>query len=76
MSFKVFSKFVTFQKYRHNSLIFILAREMNANHHVVHRLDRLTSGLMIMAKTKEHRNGVLIYEVFSFSTPLFFNLKT
>ena len=61
-------------QYRHNSLIFILAREMDANHHVVHRnwivkflsfifrevrfisrlrLDRLTSGLMILAKTKE-----------------------
>ena len=24
-------------QYRHNSLIFILTREMNANHHVVHR---------------------------------------
>lgn len=40
-------------QYRHNSLIFVLAREFNANYHVVHRLDRLTSGLVIFAKTKE-----------------------
>ena len=39
-------------QYRHNSLIFILAREFKADYHVVHRLDRLTSGLVIMAKTK------------------------
>ena len=40
-------------QYRHNSLIFILAREFKADYHVVHRLDRLTSGLVIMAKTKQ-----------------------
>ena len=39
--------------YRHNSLIFLLAREYNVNYHVVHRLDRLTSGLVILAKTKD-----------------------
>ena len=39
-------------QYRHNSLIFILAREFGINYHVVHRLDRLTSGLVIFAKNK------------------------
>ena len=39
-------------QYRHNSLIFILAREFDINYHVVHRLDRLTSGLVIFAKNK------------------------
>jgi len=39
-------------QYRHNSLIFLLAREFAATYHVVHRLDRLTSGLVLFAKTK------------------------
>ena len=40
-------------QYRHNSLIFLIAREYKVNYHVIHRLDRLTSGLVIFAKTKE-----------------------
>jgi len=40
-------------QYRHNSLIFLLAREYKVNYHVIHRLDRLTSGLVIFAKTKD-----------------------
>lgn len=40
-------------QYRHNSLTFIMAREMKVNYYVVHRIDRLTSGIVIFAKTKE-----------------------
>jgi hypothetical protein len=37
-------------RYRHNSLVYILAREHNMrNLHLVHRIDRMTSGLLIMA---------------------------
>ena len=39
-------------QYRHNSLIFILAREFKADYHVVHRLDRLTSGLVTKAQSQ------------------------
>ncbi|CAK4080049.1 unnamed protein product [Aphanomyces euteiches] len=40
--------------YRHNSLVFLLARDFN-QHPIfpVHRLDRLTSGLLVLAKSPE-----------------------
>lgn len=39
-------------RYRHNSVIFILAKEHGMrNIHTVHRLDRLTSGVLIFSKT-------------------------
>ena len=39
-------------RYRHNSVIFILAKELGFKHlHTVHRLDRLTSGVLIFSKT-------------------------
>ena len=39
-------------RYRHNTIIFILAKEYGyKNLHTVHRLDRLTSGILIFTKT-------------------------
>ncbi|KAH7982068.1 hypothetical protein HPB52_002863 [Rhipicephalus sanguineus] len=39
-------------RYRHNSVIFILAKEHGLqNLHTVHRLDRLTSGLLLMSRS-------------------------
>eukprot|EP01132_Coremiostelium_polycephalum_P002752 gene2752-3422_t len=39
-------------RFRHNSLIFILAAEHGLNHlYGVHRIDRLTSGLLMLART-------------------------
>ncbi|KAK3581085.1 hypothetical protein CHS0354_033873 [Potamilus streckersoni] len=39
-------------RYRHNSIIFILAKEYGYHHlKVLHRLDRLTSGVLIIPKT-------------------------
>ncbi|KFM72883.1 RNA pseudouridylate synthase domain-containing protein 2, partial [Stegodyphus mimosarum] len=39
-------------RYRHNCLLFILAKEHNLKElYSVHRLDRLTSGLLVFAKT-------------------------
>ncbi|XP_077542915.1 pseudouridylate synthase RPUSD2-like [Haemaphysalis longicornis] len=39
-------------RYRHNSVIFILAKEHGLhNLHTVHRLDRLTSGLLLMGRS-------------------------
>ena len=39
-------------RYRHNSILFILAKEEGfKNLHTVHRLDRLTSGVLIFSKT-------------------------
>jgi len=40
-------------QYRHNSLTYILAKQRNDILHQVHRLDRLTSGLVVMAKTAD-----------------------
>ncbi|KAL3182753.1 hypothetical protein MRX96_029352 [Rhipicephalus microplus] len=41
-------------RYRHNSVIFILAKEHGLlNLHTVHRLDRLTSGLLLMSRSVE-----------------------
>ncbi|KAJ8041675.1 RNA pseudouridylate synthase domain-containing protein 2 [Holothuria leucospilota] len=40
-------------KYRHNTVVFLLAKEHNLiKLHTIHRLDRLTSGLLIFARTK------------------------
>ena len=39
-------------RYRHNTVIFILAKELGYKHlHTVHRLDRLTSGVLIFSKS-------------------------
>ena len=39
-------------RYRHNSVIFILAKELGYKQlHTVHRLDRLTSGVLIFSKS-------------------------
>jgi len=39
-------------RYRHNTVMFILAKEMGyTTLHTVHRLDRLTSGILIFAKS-------------------------
>ncbi|EGG16588.1 pseudouridine synthase family protein [Cavenderia fasciculata] len=41
-------------RFRHNSLIYVLAKEYGLNNLFgVHRLDRLTSGLLILAKSTE-----------------------
>jgi 23S rRNA-/tRNA-specific pseudouridylate synthase len=41
-------------RYRQNSILFILSKEHNLkNLHSVHRLDRLTSGLLVLAKNKK-----------------------
>ncbi|KAJ7344846.1 hypothetical protein JRQ81_000796 [Phrynocephalus forsythii] len=41
-------------RYRHNSVIFILGKEHNLKElHTIHRLDRLTSGVLIFAKSIE-----------------------
>ncbi|XP_035212328.1 RNA pseudouridylate synthase domain-containing protein 2-like [Stegodyphus dumicola] len=40
--------------YRHNTILFILAKEKNRkNLHVAHRLDRLSSGVLILAKSSK-----------------------
>ncbi|KAL7738931.1 hypothetical protein ACLKA6_016931 [Drosophila palustris] len=41
-------------RYRHNTMIFILAKEFNLkNLRTIHRLDRLTSGLLLFGRTSE-----------------------
>ncbi|EDV98985.1 RNA pseudouridylate synthase domain-containing protein 2 isoform X3 [Drosophila grimshawi] len=41
-------------RYRHNTMIFILAKEFNMrNLRTIHRLDRLTSGLLLFGRTAE-----------------------
>lgn len=41
-------------RYRHNSVVFLLAKQRNLNRlFVVHRLDRLTSGILILAKSTQ-----------------------
>ena len=40
-------------RYRHNSVQYMLARQERIVPHIVHRLDRLTSGLLIFACTPE-----------------------
>lgn len=41
-------------RYRHNSILFILAKEHGLkNLHTVHRLDRLTSGVLLMGRSVE-----------------------
>ncbi|KAL6073507.1 RNA pseudouridylate synthase domain containing protein 2 [Balamuthia mandrillaris] len=40
-------------RYRHNTVLFILAKEHGlSNLHCVHRLDRLTSGILLLAKSR------------------------
>ena len=40
-------------RYRHNTIVFILGKDYNLkNLHTVHRIDRLTSGILMFAKTK------------------------
>ena len=41
-------------RYRHNTVAFILAKEHNLrNLRTIHRLDRLTSGLLMFGRTQE-----------------------
>ena len=41
-------------RYRHNTIVFILARDYNFRDlNTIHRLDRLTSGLLLFGKTKQ-----------------------
>lgn len=41
-------------RYRHNTVIFILGKEKGLSGlHTVHRLDRLTSGVLLFARTLE-----------------------
>lgn len=41
-------------RYRHNTVIFILGKERGLSElHTVHRLDRLTSGVLLFARTLE-----------------------
>ncbi|XP_028409988.1 RNA pseudouridylate synthase domain-containing protein 2-like [Dendronephthya gigantea] len=41
-------------RYRHNTLVFLLGREFGyTNLHTIHRIDRLTSGIVMFAKSKE-----------------------
>ncbi|XP_056401385.1 pseudouridylate synthase RPUSD2 [Hyla sarda] len=41
-------------RFRHNTVIFILGKELNMKElHTIHRLDRLTSGVLMFAKTPE-----------------------
>lgn len=41
-------------RYRHNSLVFILAKEFGLKHlNTVHRLDRLTSGLLLLGRNPQ-----------------------
>eukprot|EP01084_Bolivina_argentea_P248491 415688_1 len=40
-------------KYRHNTLIYILYNELNKELFSAHRLDRVTSGLMLLCKNKQ-----------------------
>ncbi|KAG8560508.1 hypothetical protein GDO81_015016 [Engystomops pustulosus] len=41
-------------RFRHNTVIFILGKEHNMKElHTIHRLDRLTSGVLMFAKTSE-----------------------
>jgi len=48
--------------YRDNSLIHVLKREPLVENqpelHLVHRLDRVTSGVVVMAKSKENANEI------------------
>lgn len=46
-------------RFRHNTVVFILAAEKGYTKlHLVHRLDRLTSGLLLLAKTSECANRI------------------
>lgn len=46
-------------RFRHNTVLFILAHERHLAHvHTVHRLDRLTSGLLLIAKTDDKAREV------------------
>lgn len=41
-------------RFRHNTVIFILGKELGISKlHTVHRLDRLTSGVLLLARTLE-----------------------
>lgn len=41
-------------RFRHNTVIFILGKELGIRElHTVHRLDRLTSGVLLFARTLE-----------------------
>lgn len=41
-------------RFRHNTVIFILGKEHNLKElHTIHRLDRMTSGVLMFAKTVE-----------------------
>lgn len=41
-------------RFRHNTIIFILGKEHNLKElHTIHRLDRLTSGVLMFAKSAE-----------------------
>lgn len=41
-------------RFRHNTVIFILGKELGISElHTVHRLDRLTSGVLLFARTLE-----------------------
>eukprot|EP00794_Sanderia_malayensis_P011158 gene11158-12330_t len=41
-------------RYRHNTVVFILGEEYGlTNLHTIHRIDRLTSGILMFAKTKQ-----------------------
>jgi 23S rRNA-/tRNA-specific pseudouridylate synthase len=45
--------------YRHNSLLAILAQQGRGLLYPVHRLDRLTSGVLILAKTRSYANTLV-----------------
>jgi len=41
-------------RYRHNTIVFLLGKEHNLERlHTIHRIDRLTSGILMFAKTSE-----------------------
>ncbi|ESO03497.1 hypothetical protein HELRODRAFT_173801 [Helobdella robusta] len=47
-------------RYRHNSLLYILAKEYGfRNLRVLYRIDRLTSGLVILAKTEQKTREIM-----------------
>ncbi|XP_033625770.1 RNA pseudouridylate synthase domain-containing protein 2-like [Asterias rubens] len=49
-------------KYRHNTIIFLLGKEYGfTGLHTIHRLDRLTSGLLMFARTREVSQRVDAY---------------
>ncbi|XP_038067185.1 RNA pseudouridylate synthase domain-containing protein 2-like [Patiria miniata] len=49
-------------KYRHNTIIFMLGKEHGLTGlHTIHRLDRLTSGLLMFARTREVSQRVDAY---------------